>query len=76
MHYYKYLHSDWVIASETPRPDLLEWAYWTEIPESEVPQPEPHEHVHLAATSEPEPEPEPEAKPATKAARRPRTRKE
>ncbi|WP_280357079.1 hypothetical protein [Nocardia otitidiscaviarum] len=69
MHYYRYLHDGRIIASDTPRPDLLAWAYWSEISEAEV----PHEHVHFAAPAEPEPV----AKPATKApTRRPRTRKE
>ena len=29
-YFYKYLHSDWVVESVEPRPDLLAFAYWSE----------------------------------------------
>ncbi|MFC4128915.1 hypothetical protein [Nocardia rhizosphaerae] len=64
-HFYRYLHDpSWVIESEEPRPDLLEWAWWTEIEAPAKPKPEP------APEPEPEPEPEPAAKPAAKSTRR------
>ncbi|WP_280412543.1 hypothetical protein [Nocardia asiatica] len=61
MHYYQYLHDpDFVIESEEPRPDLLEWAYWSEI--------------DAPVKSKPAPKPEPESEPVAKPARRPRAK--
>ncbi len=66
MYWYQYLHDpEFVIESETRRDDLLEWAYWSEIPAP-------------AAKAKPEPvevQPDPEATPVTKPARKPRTLK-
>ncbi|WP_043654355.1 hypothetical protein [Nocardia thailandica] len=80
-YFYRYLHDpDWVIESEDPRPDLLDWAWWTEIPApakpkpAPVPPPAPESEPEPVGDSDeaPEPQPEPEAKPAAKstAARR------
>ncbi|MBF6326583.1 hypothetical protein IU451_29225 [Nocardia cyriacigeorgica] len=83
MHYYQYLHDPaWVIASEEPRPDLLAWAYWSEVDgpakakPAPVSEPEPDRLVEPEVAAEPD-EPadeqesvvvdlEPEAKPAAK----------
>ncbi|WP_068059382.1 hypothetical protein [Nocardia xishanensis] len=58
---YKYLgdDQDLVVESDEPRPDLLEWAYWAEVP---------------APVVKPEPRPEAESEPV-KPARKPRAAK-
>jgi hypothetical protein len=72
VHYYQYLHDpDFVIESEEPRPDLLEWAYWAEIPApARKPEPEPTPEF----VSEPDREPEAEPQPVVKAVRKPRAK--
>ncbi|MBF6358196.1 hypothetical protein IU449_27240 [Nocardia higoensis] len=68
MHYYRYLHGGRVIESETPRPDLLEWAYWREVTADEAGaqgksvQPEPTADP-VTVTVEGAPEPQPVAEP-------------
>lgn len=70
MHHYQYLHDpSWVIESDAPRDDLLEWAWWSEIPAPAEPKPEPE-----PVDDEPAQEAELE-KPAAKAPRKPRTPK-
>ncbi|MFE7745384.1 hypothetical protein [Nocardia sp. NPDC057455] len=71
MHYYQYLHDpDFVIESETPRDDLLEWAYWSEIPapakSKPAPKPEPvaEKPAQEAAADDTESEPKPAARKA------------
>lgn len=59
MHYYQYLHDpSWVIESEEPRPDLLEWAYWTEIPapaQKAEANPKPTSETETSTEETPEP---------------------
>ncbi|MET8430157.1 hypothetical protein [Nocardia sp. NPDC004860] len=81
MHYYKYLHSNRVIESEQPRPDLLEWAYWSEIdaPAKEptrepVREPAPEPSAGGQAEPEPDAEPAAEPKPVAKRTRRAATK--
>ncbi len=69
-HFYRYLHDpSWVVESKDPRPDLLEYAYWTEIEAPVKPKPtpapklEPVEPVEPAGDTDATPEPEPEAEP-------------
>jgi hypothetical protein len=61
---YEYLgeDQDLVVESDEPRPDLLEWAYWREIPAP-------------AAKAKPEPVETVEATPAVKPVRKPRATK-
>lgn len=66
MHYYRYLHDGRIIESDEPRPDLLEWAYWSEVDapaKAKLEPVEPEGPVEAPAV-----EPEPEAKPAAKKA--------
>ncbi|WP_280196248.1 hypothetical protein [Nocardia farcinica] len=37
-HFYDYIggDKDWIIESDEPRPDLLEWAWWKEISADEA----------------------------------------
>ncbi|MGW5519994.1 hypothetical protein [Nocardia africana] len=81
-YFYKYLgdDQDLVVESEDPRPDLLEWAYWTEI---DAPAPKFNEGgivppAPVAVVNDsPEPERIIEPAPAKKAApRKPRTPKD
>jgi hypothetical protein len=72
-YFYEYQGDDQhlVVESDEPRPDLLEWAYWSEIPAPTKPK--------AASKPEPEPTPDPEPasdepKPAAKPARRPRAK--
>jgi hypothetical protein len=68
VHYYKYLHSDWVIESQEPRPDLLEWAYWSEIdaPASKpAHKPVPEHTPEAVDETTPVDEPKPARKPRT-----------
>jgi len=76
LHYYQYSHNpSWIVESETPRPDLLAWAYWSEVEApakvaDTKPEPAPghDEHGHSAAAPS---DAEPAAKPApVKRARR------
>ncbi|MFC4373370.1 hypothetical protein ACFO5K_04600 [Nocardia halotolerans] len=55
MHFYQYLHGGRIVESEVPRPDLLGWAYWSEIP------------APVSVDVEPEPAPVP-SKPAPRKA--------
>lgn len=63
-HFYDYTggDKDWIIESDEPRPDLLEWRWWREISADEA----AGKRARIA-TAKPEPADEPETKrPATR----------
>ncbi|WP_063023828.1 hypothetical protein [Nocardia niwae] len=52
---------DLVVESDEPRPDLLEWAYWSEIPApTKQAAPKVDKDVPIVAHKDDEPEPKPE----------------